>query len=179
MAAHELDTADAESFYRDLSKDDSLSVTIKGAIYVEQQIDRLLKAISHDPEYFEKIDLTYLQRIQLAIALGLPRRFLAPLKALGEIRNKFAHVIRGEITSGDMDAFYNTFGAEDKSLIQDTYAKLNKRLVDGRKRPKRIASLEPLERFQLYVTTLRGALVIANRKVMQFDPRKDQTGMPK
>lgn len=178
MAVHELETDDAASFYHDLSKSDSLSVTIKGAIYVDQQIDRLLRAISVDPDFFERIDLTYLQRVQLAIAFGLPRRFLAPLKSLGEIRNKFAHVIRGEITSADMDGFYNTFDGAEKNLIQTMYAQMNKQRVDGVKRPKRMANLDPLERFQLYVTTLRSALVVANHEVLQHDA-DDQIGTPR
>lgn len=174
MAVHELETADAEKFYRDLSNEDSLIVTIKGAIYVEDQIDRLLRSLAVDQEFFAKIDLTYMQRVQLAIAFGLPRRFLPPLKALGEIRNKFAHVIRDQLSAGDMASFYNTFAPEDKSLIQDTYAKINKRRLVGKKRPKRLASLEPLDQFQLYVTTLRGALVIANREVARGkDPQID------
>ncbi|MBB2840199.1 UNVERIFIED_ORG: hypothetical protein GGE64_003966 [Rhizobium etli] len=175
MAVHEIDTEDSGQFYRDLSREDSLTVTIKGAIYVEQQLDAILKGLSYDPVAFEKIDLTYLQRVQLAVAFGLPKRFLAPLKALGEIRNKFAHVIRDEISGPDMDAFYNTFDPDEKSLIQNTYAKIHKRKIDGKKRPKRLDRLDPIERFQLYVTTLRSALVVANREITSGG----QTGTPR
>lgn len=168
MANIDVQPNDDDQFYRDLSKDDSLTVTIKAAIHVEQQLERLLRASLHDYEILSKIEVTYSQRVHLAVACGLQRRFLSPLNALGVIRNKFAHELREEVTKSDMDSFYNAFSPDEKQVVQNTYARVRKDMPGAKKRPKRLENLPPLDRFQLYVTALRGALIVAARHAAEM-----------
>ncbi|MDK1377111.1 MULTISPECIES: hypothetical protein [unclassified Sinorhizobium] len=154
---------DDAQFYNDLIHTNSLVVVVKATIHIEQEVIKLIHSVVYDANAFDKIDLTYLQRIQLAIALGLEPRFLRPLKALGEIRNKFAHVLRHELNKNDVDGFYDAFDPLDKQVIQDTYARVRKSDVMKLRKPKKIAGLTPLDRFALCATTLRGALISARR----------------
>lgn len=172
MTSNQVD--DDVRFYRDLATDDSITITVKGAIYVEREIRELLASQVYDPSMLDKIDLTYWHRIQLAVAFGLHPRFQSPLKKLGEIRNKFAHVLRDDLNAEDVKQFYDSFGPEEKSLIQATYAKIRSAGSAKTKRPKKLSSLPPADQFQIYVTTLRAALLAAKKQapliIRQEDP---------
>lgn len=155
--------SDDTEYYNDLIHTNSLVVVVKATIHIEQEVIKLIHSIVYDADAFDRIDLTYLQRIQFAIALGLEPRFLRPLKALGEIRNKFAHVLRHDLNKNDVDGFYNAFDPQDKQVIQNTYARVRKSTIAKIRKPAKIADLTPLDRFALCVTTLRGALIAAQR----------------
>jgi len=162
MALERVD--DDVQFYRDLSTDDSITITVKGAIYVEREIRELLASQVFDRSALDKVDLTYWHRVQLAVAFGLDPRFQPPLKKLGEIRNKFAHILRDELNAEDVKQFYDSFHPDEKSLIQATYAKIRLAGKYGTKRPKRLSNLSPTDQFQIYVTTLRAALLVAKKQ---------------
>jgi hypothetical protein len=158
MMASAVDESD--QFYKDISQDNSLSVVIRAAIHVEQEVNKLIRATVHDPKAFDRMDITYFQRMEFAVVLGLQPRFLSPLKALGMIRNKFAHQIRPDVTKSDADAFYASFSAEEKTIIQDVYSRQLKKGIYTTKRPTRMSDLDPLERFTLYAATLRSAIIV-------------------
>lgn len=157
-AAHELSAADQDRFYADMSGKDALTVVVRAAIYIESQIIHLIEAYL-DPAHLNKMDLTYLQRVYLAAAIGMEPRLVKPLKALGEIRNKFAHQLDASLSKNEVENFYSAFDPADKQIIQRVYQRTRK--TSATKRPSQIKSLPPLERFTLCATALRSALVSA------------------
>lgn len=163
MTASKEMNADDKAFYHELVHASSLVVVIRSAIRIEGEITELLRSRVLDASAFEKIDLTYFQRIQLAVAFGLQPRLLKPLKTLGEIRNKFAHNVRPEIGKSDADNFYDAFDPIDKQIIQNSYAAIRKENIKKLRRPKKIQDLSSLDRFALYATTLRSAVIAARQ----------------
>lgn len=157
-AANELSAADQDRFYADMSGKDALTVVVRAAIYIESQIIHLIEA-NLDAVHVNKMDLTYLQRVYLAGAIGMEPRLIKPLKALGEIRNKFAHRLDASLSENEAENFYSSFDAVDKHIIQRVYQRTRK--TSAKKRPSQLKSLSPLERFTLCATALRSALISA------------------
>ncbi len=157
-AAHRLSSADQDRFYADMSGEDALTVVVRAAIYIESHILRLIEA-NLDPVHINKMDLTYLQRVYLAAAIGMEPRLVKPLKALGEIRNKFAHRLDASLSENEAANFYSAFDSVDKQVIQSVYHRTRK--VTAKKRPALLKSLPPLERFTLCAAALRSALISA------------------
>lgn len=104
---------DNARFYADLTHETSLVVVVKAAIHLELETNKLIRSLVVDPNQYDKIDMTYNQRVQLAVAMGMQPRLLGPLQALGRIRNRFAHELRLEISKSDADGFYKSFAPVD------------------------------------------------------------------
>ena len=157
-AAHEMSAADQDRFYADMNGNDALTVVVRAAIYIESHIIHLIEA-NLDAVSVNKMDLTYLQRVYLAAAIGMHPRLVKPLKALGEIRNKFAHRLDASLSENEAENFYSAFDATDKQIIQAVYQRTRK--ASAKKRPSQFKSLPALERFTLCITALRAALISA------------------
>lgn len=156
--AQEMSAADQDFFYRDLTAAEPLVAVLKAALYIESQVVHLLE--SHlGPEYLNKMDLTYSQRVFLAAAVGMPPRLIEPLKALGEIRNKFAHQLDATLSKNEADNFYKTFHEIEKDIIQGVYRSTIR--PKHSKLPSRFKSLPPIDRFTVCVVALRAALLAA------------------
>lgn len=162
-AAHELSAADQDRFYADMSGKDALTVVVRAAIYIESQLIHLIETYL-DPAHIAKMDLSYLQRVYLAAAIGMEPRLVKPLKALGEIRNKFAHRLDVELSQNEAENFYSAFDPVDKQIIHAVYQRMRK--GSDKKHPSVLKSLPPLERFSLCVTALRSALVSARAQAL-------------
>lgn len=153
---------DQKDFFEAMSRSDPLSVVIKAAIFLDNQLSELIEENVASPEQIKKLQLDYAGRVHLAAALGFRLTLVSPLLALGNTRNKFAHRLNAEFTEGDADNFYKTFSPEDKLLVERVYQQTRKKLSSDK--PAKIRSLPPLDRLALYAVTLRGALVVARSK---------------
>lgn len=158
--ATEINAADGDRFYADMAGKDALTVVVRSAIYVESQIIQLIEENVSDPSHLARMDLAFLQKVHLAAAIGLDSRLIPPLKALGEIRNKFAHRLDATLSANEADNFYSVFNSQDKQIIQRVYDRTRK-ISAAKRRPSRFGSLPALERFTLCVAALRGAIVSA------------------
>lgn len=70
-----------------------LSSVLKGHLFIERILDSLIDSELKHPEYLRRNQkLTFDLKIDLARALGLlPEKLVSPVKALNNIRNKYAH----------------------------------------------------------------------------------------
>ncbi|NEI60889.1 hypothetical protein [Rhizobium leguminosarum] len=141
--------------FRTLETNDALAIVVKSAIFIEAEIIDLIKGAMHNPAALDGLDLTYHQRCGLAVAVGLSQRFAKPLKAIGTIRNKFAHRIDAELSKSHADNLYDAFDPIDKEIINQVGSHL------AEHRGAKFAQLDPLDRFVIYVISLRAAIVYA------------------
>jgi len=106
-------------FFIAISSDDDLVAVLRGHLYVESDVDHLLAQIFSGTETLIA-DLTYEQKIRrLKKAAGLPVEISTLLKALGELRNAFAHDIERALTSADDCRFFNALSAEYKPSVEE------------------------------------------------------------
>ncbi|PLX33590.1 MAG: hypothetical protein C0605_16085 [Hyphomicrobiales bacterium] len=82
---------EADKFYKLLMGEDELGVVIRSHIFVESVLDELLDQLIPYSRHLSSMNLSYHQKITLAVAMGLHEELQESLKALGKLRNDFAH----------------------------------------------------------------------------------------
>lgn len=94
---------------------------IRGHLYVEAQVNRLIDALVPHPEELADARLGYPQRLDLTISLGLNRRLRPPSRQLATIRNKFAHNPDSRLKESDVQKLYASLNEEDKANVLQSY----------------------------------------------------------
>ncbi len=107
----------SDNFKEVLLNEDDIGKVIKSHIHIENLIHEFIGQIVVDNEPLKAMNLDYYSAIHLAVALGLPKRLLPPLKCLGSIRNKFAHHIDQKLSKDQINAIYKSFDQTDKLEI--------------------------------------------------------------
>jgi hypothetical protein len=138
-------------FAQALIAEDELGVVVRAHIYIESAIDQFLSFELHDYSQLGRID--YSMKVRIALACGLPSDFGASLRALGTLRNKFAHRLGTKLTESDVDSFCGTFPSKEREAIE-------LKLRDAGMSPQESALKK---RLRIYVMSLWVAIVFAPR----------------
>ena len=147
-----------DEFLSVLNSEDDLGAVVRGHIHIESHLNTLIESCLPNPTYVKKLDLEYHQKVDLAVACGLEGRLARPLRALGTLRNKFAHNLDAKLGKKEADCLYNSFDGEDKQLIQSAFQRTNKQSKE--KMPKSLTKMEPKDQFILIAISLRAALLL-------------------
>lgn len=142
-----------------LQGEDELGVVIRAHIHIESHLVELVELFFQYPEYLRKMELEFHQKVDLALACGLKTQFAPPLKALGNLRNDFAHKLSSSLGKQEVNNLYQSFFGADKEIIQAAYLRTEKQASQPTK--KKFKDLEPRDQFILMVVTLRAALLAA------------------
>ncbi len=143
---------------------DPFQAVIKGAIVVESEMEEVFRSAFHDASALYDMKLTYDQKVNLLIALGIEPRFATPLKALAKIRNKFAHTIDANLTEVEAKNFYASFHSTDRIIINDIFSTLHAhKKINGK--PAKVSDLDPLDQVVLCIVTLRAAILTAQKQM--------------
>lgn len=112
-------------FLDELFGEDVLGIVVRTAIHLETLIITFIETNLEAPgELPSRMDFE--DRLALALALGLDRRFKPALKAFAGIRNRFAHRLGTILTTQDISNFYRTLDAEEKNFYQQILGKSEK-----------------------------------------------------
>ncbi|CAH1561131.1 conserved hypothetical protein [Vibrio jasicida] len=106
-----------DEFLDALYKEDDVGCVIYTHIHVENLIISYVTTLLKQPEHLKSMRLDYLQKVHLALSLGLPDYFKAPLLNLGKIRNNFAHRLDQGIDSNLVNNFFKSFSNFHKNEI--------------------------------------------------------------
>jgi len=142
--------------------EDELGVVIRAHINIEARLLELLELRVVDPKHLERMDLDFGQRVNLAVALGLKPEHAPALRALGSLRNAFAHRLDTLLTEDRVNNLYEALSAGDKEVVQTAYER-TKAEMQGPDSP--FKALSPKTRFILISVALRSLLVAAIREV--------------
>lgn len=117
--AYEMLSEREQVFFRSIASDEALVAVLRGHLYVEADVNHLLEQLF--PNASPLIDdLTYEQKIRrLRKATALPASIATLLKALGELRNAFAHSLDRSLTEADDARFYAALESEFKPGVDD------------------------------------------------------------
>lgn len=149
---------DVSDFYKTMANGDDLAVVVKGAIYIEQQLARLIEVNLMYPSELGQME--YSSRVKLAIAIGVDPSYKSSLNAIGNLRNKFAHTLKTAIDNSDAESIYQSLSSDAKNICHTMYEKLAKKDRSG-KWPSSMRGLSPKDKFIIYVITIRAALLSA------------------
>lgn len=144
------------AFVNALSGEDDLGVVIRVAIWTENILVRLVEQPLPAPKELEKLNLDYHGRISLAVALGMPADMAPALRALGSLRNRFAHRLDMKLTTADVANIFNALPAQRRSYIQDFLNQMHKEGVTAR---AKYSLLSAQDQFKLIAMSLRSFLL--------------------
>jgi len=110
----------------DLANEDDLGAVVRGHIRIESLLVRYINAKLKYPKHIESQRFGYYERSSLALALGLRGELKGPLRALGSIRNDFAHSANVIISEKNYIDFISSFSKGDKSVFEKSIENLGK-----------------------------------------------------
>ncbi len=107
--------------------DDMLAIVLRGHLLVEEFLDRLNRHCFHFPEYYDKAELTFYQKLMIARAQVLvphadPDHFFAPITKLNKLRNTLAHNLESPKLRGKVEEFLESVEARypsDSPILQE------------------------------------------------------------
>ena len=152
-----------------LEHEDDLGMVIRAHIVVEQFLNAIIKSYVVDFDSYKKVKLSYEQTYLFAIAIGVNPRFKSALKAIGTIRNGFAHNLRATtITKQDSDALYKSLDKMEKETLQSDYKKIIK---DFDEAP--FNQISPRQKFMYCVIIIGAALETVCKQLPNKKINKD------
>ena len=113
------DQRHASKFVHDmLLGQDNLAIVIRGHLYFESALNRLIEESLREPSEIDVERLTFRLKTELALALeAVPRDLKQPLLLVNSLRNRLAHDIDAEITAKDTNNLFNFFTKHDRERI--------------------------------------------------------------
>lgn len=155
------------AFFQHLTAEDELGVVLRAQIHIEAGVNDLLNSLVPRPD-----DLPRLQfegRVRLACSLGLSRKYLEPLKSLGDLRNRFAHRLDARLDDQIVNSLYSKLSKGDQSCVLEAYrATANPQAPET---PPNFEKLPPKDRFVLIAVVLKGMITVAVHNAKQLRER--------
>lgn len=154
---------DDASFFRELTKEDALGVVLRGAIHIDHELIALVDETSACSAAIKHSNFDYFQRVMIGVALGLNPELAAPLKTIGSLRNRFAHVPNVELGKNEVDAIYKSLSPDHKKIVQTTFKAVRSRHPNSRF-ASTYSDLVPLDKLVFLIIALRQALRAARNQ---------------
>jgi hypothetical protein len=103
-----------------LMREDPIGIVVRGHVYIESMLIRLIEAKLPDPKAIDFARLTFPNILGLSVALKLiPRGDKLAYEKLNAFRNKLAHSLSTKMTDSDEKDFYQGLSEAQKQLIKD------------------------------------------------------------
>ena len=163
----DVDHPSDEAFFESLSVEDDLGMVVRAHIHVEAMLLEMIDLLVPNPEPLKKMELEFHQRVTLAVALGkLDEKEAPALRALGKLRNDFAHRLDTQLSKDRVNNLYNALSADQKGLIQHVYRR------EGSGGPS-FKEMSPRDRFIAMAISLRAMLLA---RIIDIRKSRDQGG---
>lgn len=100
---------------------DELQVILRGHLYIEHELEKLLKIYMVEPQLVLTERFMFMNKINLAIALGaLSLDKKTPYKRLNELRNNYVHQLKFKVSETDLNRLVDSF---DRDLRDEASVK--------------------------------------------------------
>jgi hypothetical protein len=146
-----------DDFFRALGQEDDLGMVVRAHIHVEAI---LLEVIGLSVARSDELpSLRFEQRVDLAVAVGAIDPTDGPaLKALGSLRNAFAHKLNTELTAERVNGVYGALPEREARVVRD--------LHEENRAPEapRFEDLRARDRFIAIVIVMRAGLLARIRR---------------
>jgi hypothetical protein len=107
--------------------------------------------------------------VKLALALGLPTEYKSALTAIGNIRNKFTHNLKTQLTPVMIEELYKVTGPETKTGVQWSFKRIVSHFPEE-ERPKSLKEMKLRDKLTLLVSHLWAGLRAVNAKNQDATP---------
>ncbi|MGC4027295.1 MAG: hypothetical protein QM696_00280 [Steroidobacteraceae bacterium] len=147
------DSPEIGIFSDDLAREDHLGSVVRAHIHIESALNSIVEKLTPSPEHLKRLNLDYDQTVGLALALGLDASWGPALKAIGSLRNRFAHQIDAALDEATVNNLYESLPSMGKNNVQATFTGL-KATIHLRPPVDRFAAMDPKGRFQLVAVSI-------------------------
>jgi hypothetical protein len=111
-----------EQFLKHLNAEDELGALIRGHLYIEAALIKLVEHALNVPGAFNVARLDFPRKVELAIALGVLEEFQKPaLLQLNRLRNKFAHDVEATISPQDESELISNLSDRDRASFHERF----------------------------------------------------------
>jgi len=138
--------AEQKEFFADLVREDELGVVVRAHLRIERALVEVVNGELVDHRPLAGMRLDYSGYVCLALAVTGNQEHGDALKAIGKLRNKFAHRLDAKIGNQETAALYKSLGPNSKIVLTTILRKFP--TSDGEKVQK-FVDLEPKDRFIL------------------------------
>ncbi|WP_149185471.1 hypothetical protein [Bacillus sp. AY2-1] len=109
---------DVQEFLNATVGGDELQVILRGHLYIEHELEKLLKIYMVEPELVLTERFMFMNKINLAIALGaLSLDKKIPYKRLNDLRNKYVHQLKFKVSETDLNRLVDSFDRDLRGEI--------------------------------------------------------------
>lgn len=94
---------------------DELQLILRGHLYIEHELERLLKIYLVEPKYILTNRFMFMNKLNLAVALGgLSSSKRNSYKKLNDLRNSYVHALKFKMSEEDLTGLVDSFDADLK-----------------------------------------------------------------
>jgi hypothetical protein len=159
----------SDQISKDLFNEDELGAVVRSHIRVESTLNSFVAKSVPKPEHLNKLTLDFDKTVSLALVLGLNEDYAKPLRALGNLRNNFAHKPDMHLSKEAVNNLYSQLSSEAKDLAQTTFQNLKKG-NESMKQFRKLNDMPPSEQLKIIVINIWSRTHAA---VMLLDRDKD------
>jgi hypothetical protein len=111
---------EGQKYLEDINTDDVLGAVLRGHLYVEFELIRLIEAFFVEPSAIDLTRVSFPVKVDLAMAMGiLPEEERPALMFLNRLRNKLAHNLEATVTEEEERALLNALTPEMRSGVKN------------------------------------------------------------
>jgi hypothetical protein len=107
-----LDSLGVTNFDKDLAREEDLGSVIRAHIHVEKEINTIVETLVRAKKHLRRLDLDFDQTVTLALVLGFDSTWAPALRALGNLRNRFAHQLSTCLDASVVNSLYQSLSSE-------------------------------------------------------------------
>jgi hypothetical protein len=145
--------ADVQAFSKALTSEDDLGSVVRAHIRIENHLIKLIEQRISAPQQLSRLQLEYDQYVTMALVLGLSPDWVSPLRAMGRLRNGFAHKLDAALDLNAVNGLYESLPSDGKRQVHDSYANI-RRENPTVPLPERFGEAGPKDKFQIIAMVL-------------------------
>lgn len=154
-----------QRFLAVLSGADPLGLAINGMLHIERRLVRFIENRVPAPTAIESTRFGFGQRVDLAIALGLPAEYRPALKQVSETRNQFAHRVDAAINKSDADKLLSLLPARVQKSVPGWYDKIKRP-----DQPPTLQGMRPEIRYAFLLLVIHATIEAADIAIPKRQP---------
>lgn len=116
----------SEAMFNHLTNEDALGAVVRGHLHLEGFVNAMLAVKVVDTKALSRLSLDYDHKVDLLAALGFNQALVPPLKAIGKLRNKFAHDLETKMQKDVVDNLYGSLGSFETRVLKESKELLGK-----------------------------------------------------
>lgn len=143
-----------DALAKDLARDDDMGAVVRAHIRIENILIQIVEALLPEPSVVKRMNLDFDGYVNLALALGLAKELGPSLRAMGSLRNKFAHRLGTELDVPAVKNLYESLPPRDKKQIHASFTRIRDQHESVKAAAKNYSQLGPKDQFQLIAVVL-------------------------